>query len=93
MQACECPHDAGLHAPSQDTGLSFCLAPSCDCEGTREQVAAMVAARVFRSSDAKLERLVALIKEVLGNQMHRTPDEKARNVAAAIVGNYEIEER
>jgi hypothetical protein len=93
MTSCDCPCEAAQHAPVAEFGSSFCLTPNCDCLGTREQVAAMHEERRMRGPDARLERLVDLIREVLGNPMHRTLEEKARNVAAALVGNWEMVER
>ena len=61
MTNCECPHEPIEHAPVQDFGISMCLVSGCNCDGTREQVAAMLADRIARSADSKLERLVRLI--------------------------------
>ena len=93
MTNCECPHEAIEHAPVQDFGISMCLVSGCHCDGTREQVAALAEERRMRGPDAKLERLVDLIREVLSNKTHVTVEEKARNVAAGIVGNWEMVER
>lgn len=93
MVSCDCPCEAGQHAPVAEFGSSMCLTPGCDCEGTREQVAAMLAERMSRNPNSKLERLVALIREVTSNPMPRSIDDQARNIAAALVATYEIEER
>ena len=93
MTSCDCPCEAAQHAPVAEFGASMCLTPGCDCEGTREQVAAMLAERIARRPDSKLERLVALIREVMSNKLPRSIEDQARNVAAAIVATYELEER
>lgn len=53
----------------------------------------MLAERMSRNPNSKLERLVSLVREVMSNPMPRTIDDQARNLAAALVANYEMEER
>jgi hypothetical protein len=93
MEACECPHDAAMHAPVQDVGSAMCLAPDCDCDGTREQVAAMVAERLRLTPESQAERLVTLIRGVLSNKLPRTIEDMSRNLAAALVATYDLVER
>jgi hypothetical protein len=53
----------------------------------------MLAERMTRRPESKLERLVALIREVTSNPMPRSIEDQARNVAAALIANYDIQER
>lgn len=93
MDNCSCEHGAADHAPLQDFGTSMCLRESCECDGTREQVAAMVAERLRLTPESQEERLVTLIRGVLSNKLPRTIEDMSRNLAAALVGNYDIVER
>lgn len=92
MTGCECPHETNEHAPIGDFGISMCLVADCDCMGTQEQVAAAKVARVIRMAPTAT-RVYELVREVLGNPMHVTLEEKARNVAAVIVGEFEMVRR
>lgn len=91
MESCDCPHEANEHGTAAEFGTAMCLVTDCDCEGTREQMAALAAAKTRLSPTA--ERLVATIIEVLSNPMKRTTEDTARNLAAAIIGEFEIEAR
>jgi hypothetical protein len=95
MQSCDCPHSTEEHATAQDVGSAMCMVRDCDCDGTREQVAAMAKKYWFNGQrlSPTMERLVDIVREVLSNPMHVTAEEKARNVSAAIVATFEMVER
>lgn len=92
MESCDCPHPAAVHAPVQDVGSSMCLVVDCECDGTREQVAAMKRERAAEQNET-LNALVDTLRSVLSNKLPRTVEDMARNAAAAIVANFKIEAR
>jgi len=92
MNGCACPHETNEHAPIDDFGISMCLVADCDCMGTREQVAAARVQRAIRMTPTA-ERVYDIVKSVLSNPMERTIDDQARNIAAAIIVNFEVAPR
>lgn len=92
MHGCDCPHEVNQHAPIGDFGISMCLVADCDCMGTREQVAATRVQRAIRMTPTA-ERVYDIVLSVLSNPMERTIDDQARNIAAAIIVNFEVAPR
>lgn len=86
--ACKCPPEA--HAPVQDFGIAMCLMPGCDCDGPTGQVGILQASRRNRMSSTA-DKIYRTVLEVLSRP--RDIDDQARNIAAAIVANFECEER
>lgn len=90
MLNCHCDHPADRHAPLQDFGASMCLVADCECDGMKEQVAAAGVRRAIRMAPTA-EQVYRTVLEVLSNPYPRTIDDQARNVAAALIGNFKIE--
>jgi hypothetical protein len=77
-----------MHAPVAEFGTSMCLTPGCDCEGTRAQVAAMVAERTAATD---LEHVVAAFTRILRTQ--REPEDQARQLVQMLALEFKIERR
>ena len=60
--------------------------------GTREQVAATRVQRAIRMTPTA-ERVYDIVLGVLSNPMERTKDDQARNIAAAIIVNFDVSVR